>query len=106
VYVMKKNNVWWLRSFLTENKNKTLPKTENRNLGKNYKVARKIVIEELAKFKEGSGDWSTPEYKKNFLDRMDKIEKDNPSYITLKLSYRQYDKIKSHLPPELRNLTT
>lgn len=106
MYVQKKNGVWWLRVFLTENKNSdTAPKTQNKNLGKNYKVARRIVIEELEKYK---CCWMSNEqlvgYKQKILDKMDLIEKENPSFVTLKLTYRQYEKIKSHLPPELRKL--
>ena len=106
MYVQKKNGVWWLRSFLTENKNSaTAPKTSNRNLGKNYKLARKIVIEELDKNEfHWMNETQKLEYKKNILEKMEQVEKDNPSFVTLRMTYRQYEKIKSHLPPELRNL--
>ena len=100
MYLQKKNGVWWLRENVTGGKDGK--KTWNKNLGKNYKVARLIVIEELEKFKYGI--WSVPEYKKGFLEKMEETEKQNPSFVTLKISYRQYEKIKAHLPPELRNL--
>ncbi len=100
MYLQKKNGVWWLRENLTNDPNGK--KTSSRNLGKNYKVVRKIVIEELEKVKDG--EWAEPAYKKKFLDRMAEIEEKNPSFVTLKMSYRQYEKIKPHLPPELRNL--
>lgn len=96
MYIQKKNGVWWLR----QNSPTDNTKTTNRNLGKDYKVARTIVIEELDKIQYG--DWATPEYKQNFLEKMERIEKENPSFITLKMTRRQYEKIKSHLPPELR----
>ena len=92
--------MWWMRQNLTNDKEGK--KTSNKNLGKNYKLARKIVIEELEKVKDG--DWAEPEYKKNVLDRMAEIEKEHPSFVTLKMTYHQYEKIKSHLPPEFRNL--
>ena len=100
MYIQKKNGVWWLRQNLTNDKDNK--QTQNHNLGKNYKVARKIVIKKLEEVKYG--DWSTSEYKMKFLDKMEEIEKKNPSFVTLKISYRQYEKIKDHLPPELRNL--
>ena len=106
MYIQKKNSVWWLRSFISENRNnETAPKTQNRNLGKNYKIARRIVVEELAKFECGwMSNEQLIEHKQNILTKMDETEKANPSFVTLKLTYRQYEKIKSHLPPELRNL--
>ena len=106
MYVQKKNSVWWLRSFISENRNDdTAPKTKNKNLGKNYKTARRIVTEELAKFECcWMSNEQLVEYKKKILDKMEQVEKENPSYVTLKITYRQYEKIKSHLPPELRNL--
>ena len=100
MYIQKKNGVWWLREYLTGDKDGK--KTLNRNLGKNYKFARSIVIEELEKVKYG--EWADPKYKKGVLDKMEETEKKFPSFVTLKIPYRLYEKIKSHLPPELRNL--
>ena len=107
MYVQKKSGVWWLRSFINDNRNNdSAPKTSNRNLGKNYKFARKIVIDELEKneFGHWMSDAQKLEYRKKLLDKMERVEKENPSFVTLKLTYRQYEKIKSHLPPELQGL--
>ena len=107
MYVQKKNSTWWLRSFMNDNRNSdTAPKTVNRNLGKNYKTARQIVVAELSKNEFGCwmNDIQRLDYNKKLLDKMDEIEKENPSFVNLKLTYRQYEKIKSHLPPELQGL--
>ena len=100
MYMQKKNGVWWLRENLTNDKDGK--KTNSKNLGKNYKIIRAFIVEELEKVKYG--DWAAPEYKKKFLDKMDETEKNNPSLVTLKITYDQYEKIKIHLPVELQNL--
>ena len=48
MFIQKKNGVWWLRENLDQQKPRLKPARKHKqNIGQDYKVARKIVIEEM-----------------------------------------------------------
>lgn len=96
MYVQKKNGVWWARENLSDSPDQ---KTLNLNLGRDFKKAKKQILVELKNLHPYVGE----DYQKKILDKMDEIEKKNPTeFVTLKLTLKQYEKIKHHLPPELQ----